>query len=431
MRHVLPLLAIALPSALVALSDELVAQAGDRRPNLEAATAVAKANNAFATELYRGLVKGDDNMFFSPYSISAALAMTRIGAAGRTAEQMDTVLRTAGIEPAGGHRALAQALTPRKVQEGWGKNAKMVPAYQLQIANALWGQTGLWFEEPFLETLDKKFGAPLQLVDFRRTKRVRDMINGWVEEHTAKKIKDIVPPGMPTSDTRLVLSNAIYFKASWTKQFEKQFTKPTPFTMLDGKKIRVPMMHRVDHMRYAATDEVQIVEIPYRGHDTSMVVILPKKKDGLPAAEAKLDANAVSSWLGRLRDTNVQLKLPRFEFTSAYDLAEKLPALGMTDAFDAKRADFTGMTREEPLFIDAVLHKAFIALDESGTEAAAATIVMMAPGAAAQPEEPQLFLADHPFLFFIQHRKTGCILFAGRVTEPEIATGAAEVKKEA
>jgi serpin B len=324
---------------------------------------------------------------------------------------------------------LATALKPRGINEGWGKDARTVPAYELRIANALWGQEKLTFEEPFLATLDREFGAPLSRVDFRETKKVRNLINAWVEQQTAKKIRNIVPPGLPTPDTRLVLSNAIYFKASWAESFQERATKPALFTTLDGKKLEVPMMHRVDHYRYAATDDVQIVEIPYRGGDASMLVVLPKKRDGLLAVEAKLDSKRIGSLCGKLRPKRVQLKLPRFEFTSAFDLAENLPAMGMEDAFNAERANFKRMTLQVPLFIGAVLHKAFIAVDESGTEAAAATVVMMKVGSARQPEKPVPFVADHSFLFFIQHRKTGCILFAGRVTKPESSAGAAKSAK--
>ena len=404
----------------VALAGTVAAQSG--------ATVASTANNAFAWDLYRALPKGKDNLFFSPYSISAALAMTRVGAAGRTAKQMDAVLHSEDVS-ASNHQSLATAVKPVFIEEGWREKARLVPAYELRIANALWGQESVRFEKPFLTTLDKKFGAPLSRVDFRETKKVRDLINAWVERNTEKKIKDIVPSGKPTPDTRLVLGNAIYFKAQWTESFQERATKPAPFTMLDGKRIDVPMMHRIDRYSYAETDDVQILEIPYRGGHTSMFVILPKKRDGLAAVEAKLSAKEIESLRGRMKSARVNLKLPRFKFTSAFDLKDNLPGMGMNDAFDPSKADFTGMTRQVPLFIGAVLHKAFVAVDEKGTEAAAATLVVMTLGSAMPTDKPVPFIADHPFLFFIRHQGTGCILFAGRVTKPEVSGGTAKSAK--
>ena len=411
MRHILPLFVF-----WIVLAGPVSAQEG--------ATTASAANNAFAWGLYRALAKGNDNLFFSPYSISSALAMTRVGAAGQTARQMDTVLHTAGVK-ASDHRALLTSVLPVFIEKRELGKTRLVRAYELSIANALWGQETVQFEKPFLDTLEGKFGAPLSRVDFREPKKVRDLINAWVKQHTKKKIQNIVPPGMPTRDTRLVLGNAIYFKAQWAESFEKPATKPATFTMLDGKKIQVPMMHRIDRHRYAATDDLQIVEVPYRGDHTSMFVVLPKKPAGLPAIEAKLDAKKIESLRGRMKSTRVQLKMPRFKFTSAFNLADNLPAMGMKDAFDPAAADFTGMTRQVPLFIGAVLHKAFIAVDENGTEAAAATLVMMDLGSVARTK-PVPFVADHPFLFFIRHKGTGCILFAGRVTTPETRLGNAK-----
>ena len=255
------------------------------------------------------------------------------------------------------------------------------------------------------------------------------MINQWVEDQTKEKIKNIVPEGLPTPDTRLVLGNAIYFKASWAEQFKAKWTRTEPFTMSKGKTLDVSMMHLEKKYRYAATDDAQIVEIPYRGGVTSMVVVLPKKKDGLAAIEATLSSTLVDSWQRRLRSRLVQLKLPRFEFTSSFDLTTKLPAMGMADAFDGTRADFSAMTTEQRLFIGAVLHKSFVAVDESGTEAAAATIVLMELGSAMPRDKPVPFIADHPFLFFIQHVKSGCVMFAGRVTKPTGAEAGAKPKK--
>jgi serpin B len=385
--------------------------------------ALAAASNAFACDLYRKLASTKGNLFFSPYSISSALAMTRAGAVGTTATQMDAVLHTRGLELEKGHRELTIALAPPKSRKRRGPKRKTLNAYDLRIANALFGQKGFPFEDSFASSLDKSFGAPLQRIDFRQTKRARELINDWVADHTNARIKDLVPEGLPMPDTRLALVNAIYFKADWDNTFMTSATRQASFTRSPDDRIQVRMMHRISHMKYGATEDALVVEIPYDRNETSMLVVLPKKRGNLKAIESKLTSKVIAEWRSSLRGNRVQLKLPRFKFTSKTNLTETLPAMGMKDAFDPGRADFSPMTKAEPLFIGAVLHEAFIAVDEDGTEATGATVVMMMPtGIAPRQAKPVPFIADHPFLFLIQHRKTGCILFAGRVTTPTVVT---------
>jgi len=377
---------------------------------------VAAANNGFAVDLYRALAARPGSLFFSPYSISTALAMTREGANGATREEMDRVFHwTAATAPAA-HRALQKALQPVLVKDGRGRNAREVLAYELHVANALWAQQGLAIERPFANALDQEFEAPLQRLDFTDQKAAREAINRWVAEHTKDRIRDIVPEDLPHPDTLLALANAIWFQAAWEDPFEARWTKPQPFTGADGRTPEVPLMHRVGSYRHFGDDDVQVCELPYRGGKTTMLVVLPRRKDGLPALEAKLTRERLDGWIAGLERANVAVKLPRFQVTWATDLGEVLKQLGMPMAFTAGKADFTGMTKASPLVIGPVLHKAWVQVDEAGTEAAAATVVMMLKG--APPQQPIEFTADHPFVFLIRHQQSGAILFAGRYAGP-------------
>ncbi|MEN8148293.1 MAG: serpin family protein [Planctomycetota bacterium] len=377
----------------------------------------AVANNAFAADLYGVLAEKKGNLFFSPYSVTAALAMTREGSKGATRAEIDKVFHWTDAITAKSHRALVDALKPGTVTDGYGDEAKEVPAYALEIANALWAQQGLAVEKPFSTTLADDFGAPLRRLDFTKTAAARKVINDWVAKQTKDRIQDIVPPDLPTPDTLFALANAIWFKGAWDEPFKEHWTKDIPFTAPGEEIFEVSMMHRTGGYRYVEDDAVQVVEIPYRGGHTSMVVVLPKKTDGLAAVEKTLTGKKLQAWIAALRRRSVSLKFPKFEITCPTDLTDVLPKMGMPAAFDSEKADFTGMTAEKPLFIGAVLHKAFVKVNEAGTEAAAATVVMMTKGGA--PRNPTEFTADHPFLFLIRHAKTGAILFAGRFVMPE------------
>lgn len=375
------------------------------------AKALAEGNNRFALDLYAALRDRPGNRLVSPYSVETALAMVHEGARGETAAQMAKVLGLPD-DPAAAYRALAAALVPGTVEE----DGKEIAAYETRVANRVWVQDGLDLVPAFATAMEGPFGAPVGRIDFRETEKARAAINGWVAEHTNDRIRDIVPPDLPTPDTLLALANAIWFRAAWAEPFENRWTKEAPFTTAAGAEVAADLMHRNGQYPYADAGDARLVEIPYRGGETSMVVVLPKAKDGLPALEKGLDAKKLAAWLDRLSGEAVDLRLPRFSFTADYDLSTVLPGMGMKDAFTAGAADFSGITTKEPLFVGPVLHKAFIAVDEAGTEAAAATVVMMLKG--GMPENPVVFTADHPFLFLIRHRATGTILFLGRVTNP-------------
>jgi serpin B len=378
---------------------------------------MAAASNGFGRRLYSSLASQGGNLFFSPYSVHAAMELTREGARGETAAEMDKALGLAGLERGRGYNDLVRALAPPRVEEGFGRNAKRVPAYALNIANALWGQSSYAIEKPFIDSLKKVYGAPLARVDFTAPGIARKAINDWVSKATRKRVQDIVPVGLPPKDARIALVNAIYFKARWEHTFEARATKEADFTGSDGKKSKAKMMHRLGQYRYAEVDGVQVLELPYRGGHLSMVVYLPGAHDGLAALEAKLAQGKLDA-AERRKVRLVEVKLPKFHFTSFFDLTPVLPTLGMPRAFNARKADFSGITKQDPLFIGVVLHKAFVAVDEAGTEASAATVVMGKLGAAPRRQEKVEFRADRPFVFEIRHRGTGAILFAGRVARP-------------
>jgi serpin B len=395
--------------------------AADEKPVDARAAALAQGQNAFAVDLYARLKDTPGNVLFSAYSIQTALAMTRAGAKGETAAQMDRVLHLPAAAAPEAWRALVRSVTTAPAVREWqqgGKEAE-TPAYAVAVANALFGQKGYPFEAEFRRQVTESYGAELRDVDFRLGPAVRKEINDWVLSKTNDKIKDLIPEGMPTADTRLALVNAIHFLAQWAEPFQERATEDAKFTDAKGEQVNVRMMHRTDHYRYRAEEDVQVLAIPYRGNATEMIVVLPKTADGLAALEKGLTVERVQGWAGGSH-AKVALSLPRFRFEAPTDLSEPLKALGMRDAFDVGKADFTGMANVpgEPLYIGIVLHKAFIAVDEKGTEAAAATAVMMRAGSAPRPEPPIPFVCDRPFLFFLRHVPTGALLFAGRLSMP-------------
>ena len=376
-------------------------------PDLRAA---ANSNNAFAFDLYRQLREKEGNLFFSPASISTALAMTSAGAKGMTEEQMAEVL----------HLNLPE---PRR-HEATGRLSQLLNAeekgYQLRMANRLWGQKTYPFREAFLDVTRAQYGAELASLDFAQTEEARKTINAWVEKQTAGKIVDLIPAGVLDEMTRLVLTNAIYFKGKWSDEFKKERTEDAAFYLTKSREVTVPMMHQTRKFLYAETKDGQVLRLPYAGDDLSMIVLLPREVDGLAALEKSLDADAFDGWTSKLRAREVRVFLPRFKMTAEFQLADALKALGMTLAF-SNEADFSGISTVEGLNISAVIHKAFVDVNEEGTEAAAATAVVIAPTAAPvdDPQEPAVFRADHPFVFVIRDNRTGAVLFAGRVTNPK------------
>lgn len=376
---------------------------------------VAGDNAAFAFDLYDAVAGGQDNVFFSPYSISMALAMTYAGARGETAEQMAETLNF--TLPEGTLHPAFNALDLALAERGKGPMVEEGDAFVLNIVNQLWGQTGYTFLDEFLDTLAAHYGAGLRLLDFQTApEQARQTINDWVAEQTEDRIQDLIPPGTLGNLTRLVLTNAIYFNATWQNQFNEDATGPGPFHLLDGSEVSVPMMHQTEHFGHATGDGYQVVDLPYAGNEVSMLVVLPDEGQ-FEAVESALDAEQVATIAESVTRKNVQLSMPKFEFRSQFQLSGVLAGMGMPLAFDPTQADFSGMDGTRNLLIDEIIHKAFVSVDEEGTEAAAATAVMMR--ATAAPESPVEVNIDRPFLFLIRDNETGAVLFLGRVTNPE------------
>lgn len=374
---------------------------------------LAAGNSAFAFDLYQAVRREQGNLFYSPYSISAALAMTYAGARGNTERQMADVLHFTlpqeRLHPA--FNALDQALTSR----GATDPSRDGEPFRLSIANSLWGQEGYRFLPDFLDTLAENYGAGLRLVDFQRSpEAARETINSWVSDQTEDRIRDLIPQGAIDTLTRLVLANAIYFKAAWMFPFDEDATQDGPFYLLDGSQVVVPMMHLSEHLRYFAGEGVQAVELPYEGGEVSMVVIVPDRGT-FPGFEEGLNADVVADIVARMEATRVNFAMPKFTYESALSLADTLAGLGMPDAFSAN-ADFSGMDGTRNLAVTDVFHKAFVAVDEAGTEAAAATAVIV--GLTALPAGNVDLTVDRPFVFLIRDVQTGTILFVGRVVDP-------------
>jgi len=366
--------------------------------------ALAESNNRFAFSLYARLKDSKGNLFLSPYSISTALTMTYAGARGETAAQMARTLELK-LEPDRLHPAVFHLI--EAVNTGGRKGG-----YELSVANALWGQKGHGFLPEFLELTQRNYGAGLRDVDFSNTQGARRTINAWVEKETRQRIKDLIKEGMITPNTVLVLTNAIYFKGAWSLPFNNKHTQRQPFTLVDNTKVDALMMHRTGTFNYMKDRDFQMLELPYVGGRLSMIILLPSQVAGLPALEKSLTSDNLDQWLARLREQNVSVALPRFKATSEFRLNDVLKAMGMTDAF-SELADFSGMDGERGLFISHVVHKAFVDVNEQGTEAAAATGVIMKSSA------PPVFRADHPFVFLIRDIPSNSVLFIGRVMNPK------------
>jgi len=379
------------------------------------ASGAGRAIDAFGFDLYRELARnaGGADIVVSPASIAIALAMARAGARDETAAQMDAVLRSIGSdEGAAAINALDQALTGRsgnfKARDG--KSYDLA----LRIANAPFAQRDLTLEPAFLDALASRFGAGVRLVDYKTdAEGARRLINGWVDEQTEARIPELLAPGILDALTRLVLVNAIYLKAPWEIAFPEASTKPGPFTRLDGSTVDVPMMSLEESFAYADATGWRAGELPYVGGSLALTIIVP---DDLAAFESTLDADTFGQVTEALAPRQVDLAMPRFETETMADLADLLIALGMPLAFDPFAADFSGITTEEPLYISNVIHQANISVDEKGTEAAAATAVVMRTTSA--PSERVELRVDRPFLFALRDGPTGAILFLGRVLDP-------------
>jgi len=395
---------------------------------------VAEGNNRFALQLYQKLQSAEGNLFLSPYSISTALAMTYAGARGETREQMARVLslatstEAAQMSSAAGGSApttppTGKPMTQEQVAQAFGKIIKDLNArgaggkYELRVANALWGQRDYRFLPEFVTLVEREYGGHLEQADFvKAAEQARQTINTWVEKQTNGKIRDLIGPGVLDAMTRLVLTNAIYFKGNWINQFEKDQTQDGPFTLADATKVQVPMMNQQARFGYAETDTLQALEMPYAGEGLAMVILLPKKMDGIAALGQELTADNLVQWLGQIHQRQVIVSVPKFKMTSKFSLAQVLQSMGMVEAFSDK-ADFSGMAGNRELFLSAVIHQAYVDVNEEGTEAAAATGAVIS-ATSVGPDQTPVFRADHPFLFLIRDIKSGSVLFLGRVMNP-------------
>ncbi len=395
-------------------------------PNVDEPTlsAVVADNTAFALDLHRELVDYEpgENLFVSPYSISVALAMTWAGARGETADEMAETLRFA-VDQDDLHPAFA-ALQAELGERGADDEEEDQP-FEFNDANALWGLDEYPYRESFLETTDEHYGAGLRTLDFAADpEAARQEINEWIETETEERIDELLPENSVDEDTRLVLTNAIYFLATWAKTFSEDATEDRPFTALDGSTADVPLMSQSERFPYAEVDGHQVIELPYVGEEVGMVVILPAAGE-FETVEQELDGERLAELFDALDDREGRIELPRFEFESGVDLSETLAGMGMPTAFEEGAADFSGMADPEAagegLFIGGVYHDAFVAVDEEGTEAAAATGVVMQPDSA--PLDPFEMTVDRPFLFAIRDRPTDAILFLGRVVDAPAAQG--------
>jgi serpin B len=385
---------------------------------------IVDGNNKFALELFSKLQSKKGNLFFSPYSISTALAMAHAGARTQTESQMAGVLHF----PVSANRRTDSAskilLDRQQFAAEFGNIIKDLNkrgqkgAYTLIVANALWGQKDYGFLKEFLELIESSYDGRLNEVDFvKAAESARKTINAWVEKKTNGKIKNLISQGVLDSMTRLVLTNAIYFKGNWARQFEEKRTQDAPFTLAEGQKIDVAMMYQKAEFGYMETDTFQALELPYVDQELSMVILLPKEFDALGEFEKTLAPENLTQWLTNIHKREVVVFVPKFKMTSQFSLASVLTSMGMEDAFSSD-ADFSGMDGKRDLFISAVIHKAYVEVNEEGTEAAAATGVVMRLTSVGPAQIP-IFRADHPFLFLIRDNLTGSILFIGRVANPK------------
>ena len=362
---------------------------------------LVEGNTEFALDLYRVLYSEEENLFTSPYSLSAALAMVYAGARGETERQMAEVLHytlpQAQLHPA--FNALDQALASR----GEGS---------LYIADAVWGQPGYSFRDAFLDTLAENYGAGLRVVDFGQAEEARQTINQWAADRTEGRIQELLPPGVLNAETALVLTDAVYFRAAWTYAFAEDRTHDDAFTLLGGGQVTVPMMEQVASLGYAERPGVRAVELPYAGGELSMAVLLPEAGT-FEAFAQELDAGQLDAILGDMRPLPVRLAMPRFRIGAGFRLKDALMELGMVDAFG--EADFSGMDGTRELFLREVCHEAFVAVDEAGTEAAAASAAVMERKGLRAEQEVSV---DRPFLFLIRDVETGSVLFLGHVVNP-------------
>ena len=393
---------------VAALMAALTAQAlGVERTEL---TPLVEANNAFALQLYGKLRSTEDNLAFSPYGISSSLAMAYAGARGETARQMEQTLHFDQYK--------------ERVHEVFGRLRLALKSAQdrneLSVANSLWPQTTYPILEEYLRVLKSDYGATITPLDYLRdSQSARARINHWVDVTTRHKITEIIGPADINGLTRMVLVNAIYFKGAWASPFPGTSTRIDKFYAQPDRPLTASFMHDCGHFSYAENDQLQVLSLPYIGLRLGMVILLPRRRDGIGQLENNLTTTNLTEWISAMRDEKVNVALPKFKISSGFNLAKALEALGLKDAFDPFGADFSGMNgRAHSLRLSAALHRVEVEVNEKGTEAAAATALVFDTSAVRIQEPPREFRADHPFLFLIRDSTTGSLLFVGRVVQP-------------
>jgi serpin B len=399
------------PSILVMAALAVLGAAAAASPPKADSAAIVQGNNCFAFDLFRRLRSEEGNLFFSPYSIWTALALTSAGARGETASEMAHALRF----PPQSELQPSLAALMRQLNAGGAK-----PAYQLNVANALWAAKDFTFRPEFLRLARDSYGADARSLDFAADPDgARATINGWVAQQTADKIRDLLARGDLGPDTRLVLTNAIYFKGTWALPFPKDRTNDQPFRASGGSRPWVRLMSQTAPFGYAEIDDFQALELPYGGKGLALLVLLPKH-DTLAGLEQQLSAGLIDEVVGKLWRQNVAVYLPRFKTTARFELADRLKEMGMRLAFN-DRSDLSGLAlSREDLKISKVIHQAFVDVNEEGTEAAAATGVTLLPTAAVGGSPPPIpvFRADHPFVYLIRDTRNSSVLFLGRLAKP-------------
>jgi serpin B len=414
-----------LSAASAALAGAMVPRlfaSGEEPAPAAAAEPVAPRVNQFGLDLYGEVQADRGNVFLSPFSVSTALAMTAAGARGATLDEMVKVLRL----PADPAKADAgfRALLDRLKDDPSGKRP-----FQLSTANAVWAQQGYPWRPEFKARVAGSYGAGLREADFLSAPEpARAAINAWVEKETREKIRELLAKGTIDRDTRMVLTNAVYFKGDWAAKFDRNLTKDALFTGPQSDRLYiVPLMHRQGEHYYAETtvavprfmEKLQLLDLPYAGGELAMLVVLPRDPGGVTRLAGQIDADTLADWFKSLRPRPVRVYLPRFKVETEYNLNDPLKALGMKAAFSRTAADFRGMhSGPEQLFVSLVVHKAYADVNEEGTEAAASTGVVIKGDSAPAPQEPVEFRADRPFLFLIRHVPTGAVLFLGRYEKP-------------
>ena len=371
---------------------------------------IVEKNNMFTFDLYQKLKNNSGNIFFSPYSISTALAMTYGGAVGKTKIQMAKTL----------HFNLNEKVFHKEfsaLQQSLNESNKSA-SVSFNTANSLWLQNDYKFLKSYLDLIKENYDSELNCLDFRKTEKARKTINSWVEKKTKTKIKNLIKEGMIGRMTKLVLTNAIYFRGIWEKAFDKKATKSLPFYLNEEKSKNVATMYQKGKFRYSQDPKMnlQAIELPYDGQRLSMLILLPEEKEGISQLEKEIDANFITEISQKFQTTKLKLFLPKFKMINEFSLEKILSSMGMPNPF-SNQADFSGMTGIKDLSIDKVIHKAFIDVYEEGTEAAAATAVTMRK--MYIPQNIPVFRADHPFIFIIKDDITESILFMGRISNPE------------